>query len=99
MLLVELGPDPRHRELDPLALPGGCYADMQRMEEVLRGSDASWISLRPPRLIDKPATEAYRIGLTPPRGGRSVRWGEFATALLDALDQPEFFRTAPYVSN
>jgi uncharacterized protein YbjT (DUF2867 family) len=78
---------------------GATYTDMARMEEILRRSGTSWISLRPPRLIDKPATGAYRIGLTPPPKGRSLRCADLAAALLDVIDQPEFFRTALYVSN
>lgn len=78
---------------------GATYADMQRMEAILRGSDAQWVALRPPRLIDKPSTGTYRIGLTPPQGGRSLRYGDLATALLDVLDQREFTGTAVYVTN
>ena len=78
---------------------GATYKDMQRMEQILTSSDLSWVALRPPRLIDKPATGSYRIGLKPPPKGRSLRYGDLASALLDVLDQPELVRTAPYVTN
>jgi putative NADH-flavin reductase len=78
---------------------GETYKDMRQMEQALGRSDKSWISLRPPRLIDKPATGSYRIGLKPPSKGRSLRTGDLAAALLDVLDRPDVFRTAQYVSN
>lgn len=78
---------------------GSSYADMQRMEQILRHSVASWVALRPPRLIDKPALGSYRMGLKPPRNCRSLRYGDLATALLDVLEQPELFHAAQYVSN
>ncbi len=78
---------------------GATYTDMDRMEAILRASDATWISIRPPRLLDKPAVGSYRIGLTPPEKGRAISYPDLATALLDVLDQSQFFRTAPYISN
>jgi putative NADH-flavin reductase len=78
---------------------GASYTDMQRMEARLRDSSARWISVRPPRLIEKPASGRYRLGVTPPKNGRSIRYGDLATALLDVVDKPEFNRTAVYVSN
>jgi hypothetical protein len=76
---------------------GASYADMTRMEAVLAASAATWISMRPPRLLDKPALGSYQIGLRPK--GRSINYPDLAAALLDVLDRPEFFRSAPYVSN
>ena len=40
---------------------GAVYDDMRRMESILNQSTPSWIALRPPRLVDKPATGSYRI--------------------------------------
>lgn len=36
------------------------YADLRSMETLVRQSDADWTIVRPPRLIDKPATGRYR---------------------------------------
>ena len=77
---------------------GATYTDMQRMEETLNRSDAQRVALRPLRPTDKPPTGFYRIGPMPPPGGRSLRYGDLATALLDGLDQ-QFSRTAAYVTN
>jgi putative NADH-flavin reductase len=78
---------------------GASYTDMRRMEQILGDSDVIWMALRPPRLLDKPPTGSYRIGLKPPRGGRSLRYGDLATALLDVLERREFFRAPVYVTN
>lgn len=78
---------------------GATYRDMQRMEKVLADSDAAWVALRPPRLLDKPALGDYRIAPRPPAKGRSLRYPDLAAALLDALNRPELFGTAQYVAN
>lgn len=78
---------------------GASYTDMRRMEQILAGSEAVWVALRPPRLLDKPPKGSYRIGRKPPRSGRSLRYGDLATALLDVIEQPEFFHAALYVTN
>lgn len=78
---------------------GATYADMRRMETIVESSDAQWVVLRPPRLIARPPTGSYRIGSVPPPGGRSLRYGDLARALLDVLEQPELIRTARYVTN
>ena len=37
------------------------YADLRVMEQLVKGSDTDWTIMRPPRLVDKPATGHYRI--------------------------------------
>jgi putative NADH-flavin reductase len=79
---------------------GPTYADMRRMEAVLSGSRVDWVSLRPPRLVDKPAPGAYRIaaGAPLPRA-RSLRYPDLATALLDVLEREDLQRHAAFVAN
>jgi putative NADH-flavin reductase len=68
------------------------YADLARMEDVLRGSDLDWTAVRPPRLTGKPVTGRYRTAY-----GRNIRRGLFisrgdvAHYMLWAIDQPETF--------
>lgn len=76
---------------------GASYADMRRMEATLADSDAAWISLRPPRLLDKPGKGSYQ--LDPKPNGNSIRYADLAAALIDVLDRPELYRSALYVSN
>lgn len=76
------------------------YADMRRMEEVLGGSDVDWISLRPPRLVAKPATGSYRIGADGPlRKARSLTYADLAAALLDSLERRDLYRRPAFVAN
>jgi putative NADH-flavin reductase len=78
---------------------GATYRDMRLMEATLRSSEIPWVALRPPRLLDKPATGAYRMAISPIRGARSLTFADLATALLDALERPGLAGTALYVAN
>ena len=68
------------------------YADLARMEDVLRDSDLDWTAVRPPRLTSKPVTGRYRTAY-----GQNIRRGvlvsraDVAHYMLSALDQPETF--------
>jgi uncharacterized protein YbjT (DUF2867 family) len=67
----------------------GVYADLARMEDVLRDSDLDWTSVRPVRLTDGPLTGRYRTAL-----GRNVRHGmivsraDVADCMLRSVTQP-----------
>lgn len=79
---------------------GATYDDMRRMEDRLRASAVDWVALRPPRLVDKPATGRYRVDATGPLPkGRRITYADLATALLDALDNPDLYRRTAYVTN
>ena len=68
------------------------YADLARMEDVLRDSDLDWTVVRPPRLTDKPLTGTYRTAY-----GQNIRRGLFVSRadvahyMLRTVDQPETF--------
>jgi putative NADH-flavin reductase len=78
----------------------GAYADLRRMEAVLtRRGDLEWDCLRPPRLVDRPAKRAYRLGRKPlPRSG-SLTYPDLATALLDCADGTDSRTGMLYVAN
>jgi|SRR6516165_2476392 len=79
---------------------GATYADMRRMEALLRGSDLDWVCLRPPRLVSKKATGRYRLDASRPLPrARSITCADLATALLDSLTRPDLYRRAAYVAN
>lgn len=79
---------------------GATYSDMRRMETLLRGSDADWIALRPPRLVTKPATGHYRLDAHRPLArARSMTYADLASALLDTLDRQDLYRRPAYVAN
>lgn len=73
---------------------GAGYADMARMEQLLRGSDVDWTVVRPPRLTNGPATGHYRTSLNRhlPRG-RTLSRADLAAAMLRLLDDPHTVRT------
>jgi len=66
------------------------YADLARMEDILRDSDLDWTAVRPPRLTDKPLTGTYRTA-----HGQNLRRGlvisraDVAHYMLRAVGQPE----------
>jgi putative NADH-flavin reductase len=78
----------------------GAYADLRRMETVLaRRGDLEWVCLRPPRLLDRPATGVYRLDRKPlPRSG-SLTYPDLATALLDCTDGTGSRTGMLYVAN
>jgi putative NADH-flavin reductase len=61
--------------------------------------DLDWVTLRPPRLIAKAATGAYRIDTKPLPKARTLTYPDLAAALLESLERPELYRRAAYVAN
>ncbi len=76
------------------------YADLARMEGLLRESDLDWTIVRPPRLTGKPLTGTYRTAF-----GQNVRHGLFisradvAHCMLSVLAQPGTFGQAIGIAN
>lgn len=65
------------------------YADLAVMEAAIAGSRTGWTVIRPPRLLNRPWTGAYRRavdGNVP--GGRSIPRADVADALLTTLADP-----------
>jgi len=66
------------------------YADLARMEDVVRGSDLDWTISRPPKLTDKPLTGEYRTALDRNlRGGVSISRADVAHHMLALLGRPD----------
>ncbi|WP_280275316.1 NAD(P)-dependent oxidoreductase [Nocardia wallacei] len=78
---------------------GATYDDMRRMESALAKSEVDWVTLRPPRLLDRPASGSYRISSHPIIGARSLTLPDLATALLDTLNRADLYRKALYVAS
>jgi putative NADH-flavin reductase len=76
------------------------YADLAKMEDVLRDSGLDWTSVRPVRLTDSPATGRYRTAL-----GRNVRHGllisraDVAACMLNVIGQPGTFGQSVGIAN
>ena len=75
------------------------YDDMRRMESLLAGSDREWFALRPPRLLEKPGTESYRIDHKPLPRTRSLTYADLATALLDVATGEPPSERGLYIAN
>jgi putative NADH-flavin reductase len=66
------------------------YADLARMEDVLRSSGLDWTVVRPPRLTDKALTGTYRTAQGQNlRRGLLISRADVAHLMLRALAQPE----------
>lgn len=66
------------------------YADLARMEDILRDSDLDWTAVRPPRLTDKPLTGTYRTARGQNlRRGLVISRADVAHYMLRAVGQPE----------
>ena len=71
------------------------YADMARMEEVLRTSGLDWTIVRPPKLTGKPLTGQYRTAINRSvRGGYAISRADLAGAILTLLDDPTALHAA-----
>jgi hypothetical protein len=76
------------------------YADLARMEDVLRDSGLDWTVVRPVRLTDKPVTGTYRTAY-----GQNVRHGLFISCadvahyMLRVLDQLKTFKQTVGIAN
>ena len=66
------------------------YADLARMEDVVRASGLDWTITRPPKLTDGPLTGRYRTALgRNVRGGFSVSRADVAHQMLQCVAQPD----------
>jgi putative NADH-flavin reductase len=65
-------------------------ADMRRTEAIVRESSLDWTIVRPPRLLDQPASGRYRVELERNvRRGVTISRADLAIAILDLLDRPD----------
>ncbi|SHF13326.1 NAD(P)-dependent oxidoreductase [Streptoalloteichus hindustanus] len=70
------------------------YADLERMEGVLRASAADWTVLRPPYLTDEPASGHYRSALEASVPTTRISRADLAQAMLDVLRDDTTIRHA-----
>ena len=69
------------------------FADLARMEDVLRESSLDWTIVRPPRLTNGPITGTYRRAYGQNlRRGALVSRADVAHLMLRAVAQPETLR-------
>ena len=76
------------------------YADLARMEDVLRDSGLDWSIVRPPRLTDAAMTAAYRTAYGQNvRGGFLVSRADVAHLMLGILEKAESFEKVIGIAN
>lgn len=94
--------DPHANPLIKLILPrvfAGTFADVRRMEEVIRGSGLDWTLVRATRLTNGPRTGRYRVSPTyPPRGGGKISRADVADLMTAALTEGGWIGAAPSVA-
>jgi putative NADH-flavin reductase len=78
-------------------LGGSVAQDKVQEYQVWAGSDIDWTLVRPPRLVDGPATGSVRHDAHRP-GRSQIRRGDLAVFLADEVDAPRYSRQAPFVS-
>jgi putative NADH-flavin reductase len=74
-------------------------AEHRRDVAILRESALDWTVVAAPMLTDDPATGSYVAVVDGKGPGRSITRGDFATALLDALEKDAWIRHIVGVTN
>jgi uncharacterized protein YbjT (DUF2867 family) len=72
------------------------FADVRRMEQVVRDSDLDWTLVRATRLINDPAKGDYRVRESyPPKGGGKIARADVANFMGAALTEGGYIHQAP----
>lgn len=72
------------------------FADVRRMEDVVRESGLDWTLVRATRLVNSPATGQYRVSPDyPPPGGGKISRADVAHFIAAALTGSSWQRSAP----
>jgi len=94
-----IGADPDTGALTKFVLPrvlAKPFADVRRMEDVIRASGLEWTLVRPTRLVGGLATGRYRTRSDfPPQGGMKVSRADVAQFVVDALSQHSWIGASP----
>jgi putative NADH-flavin reductase len=73
------------------------YTEARKAEAVVMESGLNWILVRPPMLIDEPATGQYRIEPNPPLDMRMFSRADLAAFILTSLQDPAYIHTGMFV--
>jgi len=69
------------------------YADQLEMEHLVKAAGIEYTIIRPPRLLDKPVTGRYRVGINSfLKNSLSISRADVAHFMIHHLDDPETFR-------
>ena len=78
------------------AFAGNVVEAKQRELDVIADSDLDWVAPRPPRVVDRPRTGAYRAGST--LASSQITQGDLAEFMVRQLTDDTYLRQAPFVS-
>lgn len=76
---------------------GVAYADLERVEDVLRGSGLNWQAVRPTTLTHKPATGRVRQTTRYPATATIPR-EDVAPFMLEEVERPQFSTRTPMIT-
>ena len=69
------------------------YADLERMEAMIKSTDLNWTIMRPPRLIDKPVTGKYRFSIDRAlNNGLTISRADLAHYMLNNISNEAIYR-------
>ncbi|MDX6683520.1 MAG: hypothetical protein QOG94_3559 [Solirubrobacteraceae bacterium] len=74
------------------------FADMARMEELVRESGLEWVVVRPSAMNNKPATNAVKIADGSRRAGSSIPLEDVATFMVTCLTSDAHVGAMPVIS-
>jgi putative NADH-flavin reductase len=77
---------------------GPVAADKQAEHAVYAASSLEWTLVRPPRLLDGPASGLVAHDAHRPPGASSLRRADLAVFLADVLESGQYVRAAPFVA-
>jgi putative NADH-flavin reductase len=70
------------------------YADLNRMEKIVKESNLDWTILRPPRLTNAPFTGRYRFAINSSlKGGLSISRADVAAFMQSNITNDTIYRT------
>jgi len=78
---------------------GATYADMRRMDAILAGSQVEWVTVRAPRITNKPGKGKYRVD--PVRAipySFSISGSDLAGALVDIAENHDWANTQLHIA-
>jgi putative NADH-flavin reductase len=76
------------------------YADLARMEDLVRASSCDWTVVVPPRLLDGPPTTQWRMALNHNLSkANKIQRADLALAMLAAIDDASTVRTFEHVAS
>ena len=75
------------------------YTDMLHMDLLISETDLDWTIVRPPQLVDGPATGDLKVAVGSfPEGTHQITRADLARFLLDEVEEPSYMRQRPIIA-